>query len=119
MDWANACNMLFRKAFKSQAKKVVIIGSDCPQLDRTIIEKAFASLDDTDFVIGPSTDGGYYLLGMKEYAPWVFEGIEWSTATVRQRTLEKILAAGKQYSLLPELSDIDTEADWNRYQHQQ
>lgn len=102
----------FREAFADGARKAVIIGSDCPRLDGAVLRAAFERLDESDFVLGPVPDGGYYLLGMKQMESSVFEGIEWSTDTVRARTLEKIRAAGKTCSLLPELTDVDTEADW-------
>lgn len=102
----------FHDAFSAGACKAVIIGSDCPRLDGTMLREAFGRLDGCDFVLGPVPDGGYYLLGMKQMESSVFEGIEWSTDSVRARTLEKIRAAGKTCSLLPELTDVDTEADW-------
>jgi len=105
----------FQTAFDSGATKALIIGSDCPQLSGQILEQAFLALDRDDFVIGPVPDGGYYLLGMKQLAPSLFEGIEWSTETVRAVTLEKIQKLGETCFLLPELSDIDTEADYESY----
>jgi len=102
----------FQVAFQSGADKAVIIGSDCPELTGAVLQQAFDLLDDADFVLGPVPDGGYYLLGMKMLEPSVFYGIEWSTETVREITLEKIQVAGKTFALLPMLSDVDTEADW-------
>ena len=102
----------FRQAFEAGAKKVVIIGSDCPELTGEMLQRAFDQLDEADYVLGPAPDGGYYLLGMKELESSVFHDIEWSTETVRAQTLEKIQAAGKSYALLPVLSDVDTEEDW-------
>ncbi len=105
----------FETAFAEGAKKAVIIGSDCPDLTGPDIRRAFSRLDKVDVVLGPVPDGGYYLLGMKRLEPTLFTDIEWSTDTVLARTLEKIQAAGKSYALLPELSDVDTEADWHAY----
>ena len=95
--------------------KVVIIGSDCPSLTAKIINEAFKKLDEYAFVIGPATDGGYYLLGMNQFSPAVFENIKWSTAKVLAKTIEIIENLGKSYQLLPELSDIDTEEDWKTF----
>ncbi len=106
----------FQRAFDTGAKKAIIIGSDCPELSSALLEEAFSRLEDHDMVLGPSTDGGYYLLGMKSPAPALFRGIAWSTDTVCAATLEKIQAAGKSVFLLPELTDVDTEADWRQYQ---
>lgn len=102
----------FHHAFESGAQKAIIIGSDCPELRGETLQQAFDLLDTTDFVLGPVPDGGYYLLGMSTLESSVFHNIEWSTETVREKTIEKILAAGKIFALLPMLSDVDTEADW-------
>jgi len=93
--------------------KAVIIGTDCAELTTGIIEEAFNALENYDFVIGPAKDGGYYLLGMNSYYPNVFEGVEWSTATVCNTTIEKIKSLNKGVYLLPPLSDVDNEEDWN------
>ncbi len=102
-------------AFQKQLKlhdKAVIIGSDCANLSPEIIQEALNKLDQHDFVIGPTFDGGYYLLGMKHYHSSLFENIEWSTEKVLPQTLEKIASLEKSYYLLPKLSDIDYEKDW-------
>lgn len=96
-------------------EKVLIIGSDCPQLDLMIISSAYKQLDVHDYVIGPSKDGGYYLLGMKDLNADVFNEIKWSTATVCSQTIERIEAADKTFDLLPELSDVDYKEDWDKY----
>ena len=95
--------------------KVIIIGSDCPQLDLITISEAYQALDDHDFVIGPSQDGGYYLIGMKELNADVFNDISWSTETVCSQTIEKIKASNKTYNLLRKLSDVDYKEDWDKY----
>ncbi len=103
----------FATAFERH-KKAIIIGSDCAALTSAILEGAFAKLDSHDFVIGPATDGGYYLLGMRRWVPTLFEHIEWSTSTVFTETLKKISNMGGTYALLPTLSDVDNEADWEK-----
>lgn len=95
--------------------KAVIIGSDCASLSAEIIEEAFAKLEDYPFVVGPATDGGYYLLGMRYHTPEIFQEIEWSTEEVLPATLNKIRDLGESYFLLPELSDIDREKDWEKF----
>ncbi|MEM1123362.1 MAG: TIGR04282 family arsenosugar biosynthesis glycosyltransferase [Bacteroidota bacterium] len=104
----------FHTVFKTN-EKVVIIGSDCASLTPQIVRKAFKKLDEHDFVIGPAMDGGYYLLGMNQFAPEVFHNIEWSTEVVCSTTMEQIKDLNKSYFLLPELSDIDYEEDWLKY----
>lgn len=104
----------FQLAFEKH-QKVVIIGSDCASLTPAILQDAFDQLDHFPFVIGPATDGGYYLLGMKAPEPALFQHMEWSTDRVLPTTLDRIRNLGKLYHLLPELSDIDFEEDWERY----
>lgn len=111
-DLGERMEAAFHTAFESGAHKALIIGSDCPELTADLLQTAFNLLDSHDFVLGPVHDGGYYLLGMKALEASVFQDIEWSTETVRQKTLEKIAAAGLSCALLPVLSDVDTEADW-------
>lgn len=111
-DLGERMQAAFQQAFDIGAEKVVIIGSDCPELSGQGLQQAFDQLDRADFVIGPVPDGGYYLLGMKTLEPAVFHGIEWSTETVRETTIKKINGVGKSVALLPMLSDVDTEADW-------
>lgn len=93
-------------------KKVCIIGTDCAQLEAEIINRAFSELDDTDFVLGPANDGGYYLLGMKSFHTELFDDMKWSTSKVLRETLNRIKSMNKSVSLLPELVDIDTIQDW-------
>lgn len=104
----------FEYAFQKHGK-VIIIGSDCASLTSEIVDEAFQLLNTHPFVIGPAIDGGYYLLGMNYYAPEVFKNIEWSTSSVFQKTIEIIKSLDKTYALLPKLSDIDFEEDWEKY----
>jgi rSAM/selenodomain-associated transferase 1 len=96
-------------------QKVVIIGSDCPSLTKEIINEAFEKLKSFPFVIGPAKDGGYYLLGMNQHSPTIFDNISWSTSHVFPKTIEFIERLNKTYYLLPELSDIDNEEDWKKH----
>jgi uncharacterized protein len=103
----NAFHLQFKKGFK----KIVIIGTDCPEINADILLKSFEELSNSDIVIGPSSDGGYYLLGMKMQHPFLFEGIEWSSDRVLSETLVKIKEKNLILFQLPELNDIDTEED--------
>jgi rSAM/selenodomain-associated transferase 1 len=109
----------FRAAFAEGAQKVGIIGSDCPALNGAMLETAFQQLEQSDVVIGPTPDGGYYFLGMRAFEPSVFQDIAWSTETVLAQTLSQIQKLGKTVSFLPALSDIDTEIDWIAYKKQE
>ncbi len=97
------------------AKKVIIIGSDTPGISSSLLEEAFNSLDGCDVVIGPATDGGYYLLGLKTMRAQLFKGINWSTKNVFEQTLKR--AKDKRLSVYKtrELSDIDTGDDLKRW----
>lgn len=105
----------FAENFESGMEKVVLIGTDCPSLEGTHLAQAFEALDQSDLVLGPAMDGGYYLIGMKRRSDFLFEGIFWSTELVLSQTLALAAAQGMQTSLLPVLEDIDTLEDWERY----
>ena len=93
-------------------KKVLIIGSDCLQLNSAIINAGFNLLDEHDTVIGPATDGGYYLLGMKENYGFLFDNKTWSTKSVLDESMKDMQQHHLSTGLLPLLTDVDTEADW-------
>jgi rSAM/selenodomain-associated transferase 2/rSAM/selenodomain-associated transferase 1 len=106
----------FYTAFAEGAGKVIILASDTPDLTTEIIEGAIAALDESDTVIGPCHDGGYYLLGMKELHRPLFNGIPWSTDEVLTHTLKTIEGHGLSCRLLPTLADIDTGEDLRRWE---
>jgi rSAM/selenodomain-associated transferase 1 len=95
-----------------QYSKVCIIGSDCYQLSTDIIVQAFNLLSTTDVVIGPSRDGGYYLLGMKSNHKQIFIDIPWSTDQVTSLTLKSISELKLSHIMLTPLKDIDHYEDW-------
>jgi len=103
----------FKKLFEMGYQKILIIGTDCPGLTEEIILNAFEYLLGFDFIIGPSIDGGYYLLGMKEPNYFVFENMVWSNEQVLNRTIKKIKSKNKKFHLLKELKDIDEEKDFH------
>jgi rSAM/selenodomain-associated transferase 1 len=103
----------FKQMFLAGAKKVVVIGSDSPLLENQIIEQAFAELDEHDCVIGPSSDGGYYLLGAKRNIPELFDITEWSTNVVFQKTMQQVEKQRLKAKVLAEHFDIDEKEDLN------
>jgi rSAM/selenodomain-associated transferase 1 len=107
----NAFELLFSKGYK----KVCIIGSDCFELSKDIIEEGFNLLESNDAVIGPSLDGGYYLIGMSTFIPQVFQNKNWSTDTVYSDTLSDFSKYHISHYTLPELSDVDNADDCKRY----
>lgn len=100
----------FDEAFDSY-QKVVIIGSDCYELSSKLIKKAFEMLEENDVVVGPAKDGGYYLLGMKEYLPQLFEGKDYSHKNVFSELMESAEELELSVYQLPTLSDVDTFED--------
>lgn len=104
----------FAAAFAHNCHKVVIIGSDCLQLQTQHLLTAFEQLDYADVVIGPAADGGYYLLGMKQLHAPMFENKPWSNNTLLAETMQTIQQLGLRYFMLPALSDVDTWEDWLR-----
>lgn len=100
----------FDRAFDSY-NKVIIIGSDCYDISSKIIKEAYAKLDEHDVVVGPAVDGGYYLLGMKEFIPQFFENKTFSTSTVLQELLEEAEDLHLEVYHLPKIGDIDTIED--------
>ena len=113
LDLGQKMKGAFSVLFEEGYDKIVIIGSDCFELSTEIIEQAFKMLNEKEVVIGPASDGGYYLLGMKKLWPFIFENKQWSTENVFQQTLLDLKKEGIPYSELITLADIDTEEDWN------
>lgn len=101
----------FVQLFKSGYKRVVIIGTDCPGINENILKTAFGEFNNSDVVIGPATDGGYYLLGMKEMHNDLFEKIDWSTSVVLHSTIECYNKSNLSYSLLTALRNVDEQKD--------
>ena len=103
----------FIQAFTIGYSRVIIIGSDSPDLPDAFINEAFLSLKTNDVVIGPAFDGGYYLIGFRSdtFLSEVFEGINWSTDTVFGETINILEEAGRKIHILPEWDDIDTLVD--------
>ncbi|MDE0481909.1 MAG: TIGR04282 family arsenosugar biosynthesis glycosyltransferase [Candidatus Poribacteria bacterium] len=97
-------------------EKILIVGSDSPTLPLEYILQAVVGLDSRDIVIGPSVDGGYYLIGfsvenLNEIVPSVFEEIAWSTPQVLQQTVERIRTLDATLKVLPPWYDVDTPED--------
>lgn len=89
-------------------KKVVILGTDSPTLSGKLVEKAFHSLANHDLVLGPSLDGGYYLIAISGEVPHVFDGINWGTDSVFKDTLNKANNLDLKIHILPFWYDVDT-----------
>ncbi len=108
-DLGDRMNNAFLELFKIGYEKVIIIGSDMFDLDKKDLDSAFAALYTKQFVIGPATDGGYYLLGMNELNPAIFQDKNWGTSSVLEKTLENL--KDEKYLLLEERNDVDYYED--------
>jgi rSAM/selenodomain-associated transferase 1 len=106
----------FTAAFESGADRVVLIGTDTPELHESDVREAFTALRRDDVVLGPAADGGYWLIGLSEPHPSLFEGMEWSTDQVFSETVRRAQGRGLTLHLLRVLEDIDTVEDWRNYE---
>ena len=102
----------FAAAFRDGAKRVVITASDVPDIDTEILEEAFSSLEQHDVVVGPSPDGGYYLIGLKKERPMLFRDIPWSSNMVLANTLLRTLEPELKVHLVMLQRDIDNLEDY-------
>ena len=101
--------------FASRAGRVVIVGTDCPEVDASVIRQAFAAMEGADVVFGPALDGGYYLVGCSRRAPEIFSDVPWSTPETLAVSLVRAKAAGYSVAELSPLRDIDTQEDWEAW----
>ena len=97
----------FTESFEAGYEQIIIVGSDLPDLSSDIISEAFDKLNDTDVVIGPAEDGGYYLLGQKTVNLSIFQNMPWSQDSLLDITLSKLKKDNKTFTLLQSLNDID------------
>jgi uncharacterized protein len=112
-DLGEKMSNAFQRSFNQGYEQVILIGSDSPDLPVKIFVKAFDMLASNDIVLGPASDGGYYLIGFQksQFLSSVFKNISWSTPAVFKETEKKIRHAGKTMHLLPIWDDIDTMDD--------
>jgi rSAM/selenodomain-associated transferase 1 len=92
-------------------RQVIVIGGDCPGVTASVVREAGARLATADVVLGPSFDGGYYLIGLKQAASWLFADIPWSTERVLQITESRCRAHDLRVERLAPLRDLDTAED--------
>ena len=111
-DLGGRMEALVQWGFAAGNDRVVLLGSDSPSLPAAYIDRAFELLREREVVLGPSTDGGYYLVGRRVGASRIFSDVAWSTGAVLAQTLERL--EGQSLGLLPPWYDVDTpaEAGW-------
>jgi len=104
----------FSEAAIEGVDKAVVIGSDCPEVSDALLRSAFRALDDFDAVLGPSVDGGYYLLGCRTFRSEWFQDIPWSTGDVAAVTRSRFRLTQTRCFDLPVLEDVDDLASLKR-----
>jgi rSAM/selenodomain-associated transferase 1 len=116
----------FLVTYQKKHAKVLIIGSDCLELNQGVITEAYRQLSENEVVIGPASDGGYYLIGFnfdligevsEEVLKIMFWNREWSHERVGQEAIESCEKMRLSYTILPTLTDVDEEKDYLNTQH--
>ncbi len=115
-DLGTRMTAAFEDLLAGGAGAAILVGSDTPTLPREFLAQAvrWLAAADVDLVLGPSEDGGYYLIGLRAPRPELFDGIAWSTPAVLPETMRRARALGLNTSLLPAWFDVDTGADLAR-----
>lgn len=107
-DLGERMHQAARHCFELGAGRVVIMGTDVPSLPPRHVDRAFELLRGHEVVLGPSMDGGYYLVGLARPLREIFQDVEWSTERVFGQTLERVRALGLTAGILPSWYDVDT-----------
>jgi rSAM/selenodomain-associated transferase 1 len=94
-----------------RCERVILVGSDCPGIDRQYLHRAVRALDSAEVVLGPALDGGYVMVGARRINKGVFEGIVWGSDTVMASTRERLRQLAVNWTELPPLTDIDRPED--------
>lgn len=104
----------FKDGFQMGYERLLLIGTDIPEISSPVLHQAFRILENRDAVIGPARDGGYYLIGFnrKSFSGQIFfDDMDWSSGHVFERTLSILTREGLSFEKTPELCDIDTSED--------
>jgi len=113
-DLGHRMEGFFRRTLEP-GHRVVLIGSDSPTLTRNMLDEAFRQLEDRPVVLGPTLDGGYYLVGVRgDKVPPIFRAMHWSTESVFRTTVERLNGAGIPFGTLPRWYDVDALVDLPR-----
>jgi len=102
----------FDSVFQQGASQAVLVGTDSPTLPLSYISRAFEQLEEVDLVLGPATDGGYYLIGLSGSIPSIFQNMNWSRPSVLADTMNRLRGSSWRLGLLPPWYDVDTLDDW-------
>jgi rSAM/selenodomain-associated transferase 1 len=110
-DLGRRMDAFFGRHLKTGAEAVILLGTDSPTVPLAYVEQAFRELEKADVVLGPATDGGYYLIGCRRLPP-IFEGIAWGESRVLGDTVARLTDPAWRLALLPPWYDVDTPDDW-------
>jgi hypothetical protein len=110
-DLGAKLSSFFYGAFRREAQRVVVLGSDSPTLPLEIVGDAYEDLRHVDVTLGPAADGGYYLIGSRLYVPDLFHGISWGTEHVLRQTKDTLERLGHRYRVLAPWYDVDRPRD--------
>ena len=119
-DLGDRMDRAFAASFCEGEARAVIIGADCPEITPELIREAFELLAESDLVLGPASDGGYYLIGLRRPTPQLFTDMPWGSQQVLERTLRRAAELSLKTSLLKTLTDVDRPEDlavWRRVQN--
>jgi len=113
-DLGNRMVDFFDNQFRAGAHRVVLVGTDSPTMPLIEVQEAFEHLKTSPVVLGPTEDGGYYLVGAARKTPSIFSDIPWSTAGVLPATIQRLERAGTSYATLDPWYDVDEIFDLHR-----
>jgi len=114
-DLGERMSHAFQDGFNDGYSEIVLIGSDLPNITKTVIHNGFRSLKQNNVVFGPAEDGGYYLVGMSKFHNCIFENKAWSTSNLLEATLADLKQEKIEVSLIETLNDIDIFEDLQAY----
>ncbi len=115
-DIGDCLNQVLSRLLANGHSQAIALNSDGPTLPAMYLQQAIARLNSVDVVLGPCEDGGYYLIGLKQSRPELFQDIDWSTERVTAQTLTQAESLELSVALLPSWHDVDTPADLERLQ---
>ncbi len=109
---------MFRAADEtlSECDGILILGTDCPYIERDDLDEAITALHTSDLVLGPALDGGYWAIGLRNPHPELFQNIAWSTDQVFNQTCDQAQQLGLSIHELRKLEDVDDLESWRRFQ---
>ena len=113
-DLGDRLSHYFEQVVVEEKVHLVVIGGDCLEITSDHVESAFRALQTHDVVIGPTTDGGYYLIGMSTFIPEAFQNIDWSTESVFEQTMKQFDEQNATVHQMPTLNDVDDKSDFDQ-----